>query len=113
MMEQYEVNPDDGDDAEKEPPEILDDDHFTRLNLDAMTSDWSFTQGGPEEDPSKDFEVGQQFGNKEEVMLAVVIGAYLYHIAKIKKGGRLGDTLVLILACKLRWGKIIVGWIRK
>ncbi|XP_016192045.1 uncharacterized protein LOC107632919 [Arachis ipaensis] len=36
-----------------------------------MTSDWSFTQGGPEEDPSNEFEVGLQFGNKEEVMLAV------------------------------------------
>ncbi|RYR25255.1 hypothetical protein Ahy_B02g058928 [Arachis hypogaea] len=46
-------------------------DHFTRLNLDAMTFDWSFTQGGPEEDPSNEFEVGQQFKNKEEVMLAV------------------------------------------
>ncbi|RYR33736.1 hypothetical protein Ahy_A10g048360 isoform B [Arachis hypogaea] len=45
-------------------------DHFTRLNLDAMTSDWLFTQGGPEEDPSNEFEVGQQFGSKEEVMLA-------------------------------------------
>ncbi|XP_057733051.1 uncharacterized protein LOC130948349 [Arachis stenosperma] len=81
MVEQYEVNPDDGDDADEEPPEIPDDgdeeeemnyyDHFTRLNLNAMTSDWSFTQGGPEEFPSNDFEVGQQFGNKEEVMLVV------------------------------------------
>ena len=35
----------------------------------------------------------------------IVIGAYLYHIAKSKKGGRLRDTLVLILACKLRWGQ--------
>ncbi|KAL4286826.1 hypothetical protein AHAS_Ahas19G0125000 [Arachis hypogaea] len=100
MMEQYEVNHDDAEDADKEPPEILDDgdgeedmnyygdtqialtqpaifqpydrlDHFTRLNLDALTSDCSFTQGGPEEDPSNEFEVGQQFGSKEEVMLAV------------------------------------------
>ncbi|XP_016195020.1 uncharacterized protein LOC107635991 [Arachis ipaensis] len=36
-----------------------------------MTSDWSFTQGGPEEDPSNEFEVGQQFKDKEEMMLAV------------------------------------------
>ncbi|KAL4287816.1 hypothetical protein AHAS_Ahas19G0224000 [Arachis hypogaea] len=85
MMEVYEVNLDDGDDADEEPPEIPDDgdeeeemnyygdtqialtqpaisrsydrlDHFTRLNLDAMTSDWSFTQGGSEEDPSNEFE---------------------------------------------------------
>ncbi|RYR73499.1 hypothetical protein Ahy_A02g007866 [Arachis hypogaea] len=34
-----------------------------------MTSDWSFTQAGSEEDPSNEFEVGQQFKNKEEVML--------------------------------------------
>ncbi|RYR30469.1 hypothetical protein Ahy_B01g055235 [Arachis hypogaea] len=94
------LNPDDGDDADEEPPEIPDDgdeeeemnyygdtqialtqpvisrpydrpDHFTRLNLDAMTFDWSFTQGGPQEDPSNEFEVGQQFKNKKEVMLAV------------------------------------------
>ncbi|RYQ90115.1 hypothetical protein Ahy_B09g096380 [Arachis hypogaea] len=93
-----EVNPDDGNDADEEPPEIPDDsdeeeemnyygdtqialtqpvisrpydwrNHFTRLNLDAMTSNWSFTQGGPEEDPSNEFEVGQQFKNKEKVML--------------------------------------------
>ncbi|KAL4396623.1 hypothetical protein AHAS_Ahas01G0110400 [Arachis hypogaea] len=70
-MNQYEVNIDDGDDTDEEPPEIPDDgdkeeemnyygdtqialtqpvisrpydwpDHFTRLNLDAMTLDWSF-----------------------------------------------------------------------
>ncbi|KAL4299951.1 hypothetical protein AHAS_Ahas17G0152200 [Arachis hypogaea] len=100
MMDQYEVNPDNGDDADEEPPKIFDDgdeeeemnyygdtqfaltqpaisqpydrrDHFTRLNLDVMTLDWSFTQGVPEEDPNNKFEVGQQFENKEEVMLAV------------------------------------------
>ncbi|KAL4396985.1 hypothetical protein AHAS_Ahas01G0146600 [Arachis hypogaea] len=72
MMGQYEVNPDDGDDVDEETPEIPNDgdeeeemnyyddtqialtqpfisrpydrpDHFTRLNLDVMTSDWSFT----------------------------------------------------------------------
>ncbi|KAL4337285.1 hypothetical protein AHAS_Ahas12G0094900 [Arachis hypogaea] len=100
MIEEYEVNPDDGDDADEKPPEIPDDgdeeeemyyygdtqfaltqlaisqpydrpDHFTRLNLDAMTSYWSFTQGGPEEDQSNEFKVGQQYKNNEEVMLAV------------------------------------------
>ncbi|RYR50018.1 hypothetical protein Ahy_A07g036569 [Arachis hypogaea] len=99
-MDQYEVNPDDGDDADYKPTEIPDDgdeeeemnyygdtkivlaqlavsrlydrsDHFSKLNLDAMTSDWSFTQGGPDQDPSNKFEDGQQFENKEEVMLAV------------------------------------------
>ncbi|RYQ81246.1 hypothetical protein Ahy_Scaffold1g107226 [Arachis hypogaea] len=102
MMDQYEVNPDDGDDADDEPPEIPDDgdeeeemnyygetqivltqptisrpynrpDHFSQLNLDTMTSDWSFTQGGPEEDQSNEFEAGHQFQNKEEVMLVVKI----------------------------------------
>ncbi|QHN84969.1 uncharacterized protein DS421_16g533320 [Arachis hypogaea] len=58
MMEQYEVNPDDGDDADEEPPEIPDDGDEEELNLDAMTSDWSFTQGGPKEDLSNEFEVG-------------------------------------------------------
>ncbi|RYQ91076.1 hypothetical protein Ahy_B09g096941 isoform C [Arachis hypogaea] len=100
MIDQYEVNPDNGDDAEEEPPEIPDDgdkekeinyygdiqialtqpaisrpynrpDHLTRLNLDAMTSDWLFTQEDPEEDPSNEFEIGQQFKSKKEVMLAV------------------------------------------
>ncbi|KAL4395822.1 hypothetical protein AHAS_Ahas01G0030300 [Arachis hypogaea] len=99
-MDQYEVNPDDGDDADDGPPKIPDDsdkkkemnyygetqitltqptisqkydrsDHLSWLNLDAMTSNWSFTQGGPKEDLSNKFEVGQQFQNKEEVMLAV------------------------------------------
>ncbi|XP_016194992.1 uncharacterized protein LOC107635959 [Arachis ipaensis] len=99
MMDLYKVNPDDEDDADDESTEIFDDgdkeeemnyygdtqialtqpaisqpydrsDHFSRLNLNAMTSDWSFIYGAPEEDPSNEFEVGQQFENKEEVMLA-------------------------------------------
>ncbi|XP_016185807.1 uncharacterized protein LOC107627491 [Arachis ipaensis] len=36
-----------------------------------MTSDWSFIHGGSEEDPTNEFKVGQQFENKEEVMLVV------------------------------------------
>ncbi|RYR02261.1 hypothetical protein Ahy_B06g081076 isoform B [Arachis hypogaea] len=100
MMDPYEAIPDDGDDTEEEPAEIPDDgddeegmnfygdtqisltqpaisqpydrpDHFSRLNLEAMTSDWSFTQGGPEDDPRNEFEVGQHFQHTEEVMLAV------------------------------------------
>ncbi|QHO35009.1 uncharacterized protein DS421_9g271930 [Arachis hypogaea] len=80
---EYEVNPDDGDDADEEPPKIPDDgeeeeeinyyddiqialiqpvisrpydwpDHFTRLNLEAMTFDWSFTQESPEQDQSNE-----------------------------------------------------------
>ncbi|XP_025670278.1 uncharacterized protein [Arachis hypogaea] len=36
-----------------------------------MNSDRPFTQGGPDEDLSDEFEVGQQFKNKEEVLLTV------------------------------------------
>ncbi|XP_072058188.1 uncharacterized protein [Arachis hypogaea] len=82
-QQEYEVNPDDGDDADEEPPKIPDDgeeeeeinyyddiqialiqpvisrpydwpDHFTRLNLEAMTFDWSFTQESPEQDQSNE-----------------------------------------------------------
>ncbi|RYR63269.1 hypothetical protein Ahy_A04g021067 [Arachis hypogaea] len=61
-MDQYEVNSDDGDDADDEPTEISDDgDEKEEMNY----------YGGPEEDTSNKFEVGQQFQNKEEVMLAV------------------------------------------
>ncbi|XP_025703178.1 uncharacterized protein [Arachis hypogaea] len=54
-----------------------------------MTSDLLFTHGGPEEDPSNEFEVGQQFENKEEVMLAVkrldskVIAQYIFTMVKV------------------------------
>ncbi|KAL4337409.1 hypothetical protein AHAS_Ahas12G0107300 [Arachis hypogaea] len=77
IKDNVEINPDDGDDADDEPMEIPDDgdeeeeinyygdtqivliqpaisrpydrsNHFSRLNLDAMTSDWSFIHGGPE-----------------------------------------------------------------
>ncbi|RYR27919.1 hypothetical protein Ahy_B01g051994 [Arachis hypogaea] len=61
MMDQYEVNPDDGNDADDEPPEIPDDsDKKKEMNY-----------YGPKEDPRNEFEVGQKFQNKEEVMLAV------------------------------------------
>ncbi|MED6164824.1 hypothetical protein PIB30_093866 [Stylosanthes scabra] len=33
--------------------------HFTSLNLNAMRQDRSFLQGGPDEDPTNEFEVGQ------------------------------------------------------
>ncbi|MED6129315.1 hypothetical protein PIB30_106700, partial [Stylosanthes scabra] len=45
--------------------------HFTSLNLNAMRPDRSFLQGGPDEDPTNEFEVGQQFDNKEAVLMAV------------------------------------------
>ncbi|KAL4345066.1 hypothetical protein AHAS_Ahas11G0241200 [Arachis hypogaea] len=73
-MDRYEVNPDDGDDADDEPTKIPDEDwpdHFSRLNLDAMTLNWSFTHRGFEEYPTNELMVRQQFENKEEVMLAV------------------------------------------
>ncbi|XP_025670697.1 uncharacterized protein [Arachis hypogaea] len=70
MMDQYEVNPDDRDDAEEEPVEISDDgDDEEEMNC--YGNEWSFTQGGPKDDPRNEFEVGQHFQNKEEVMLAV------------------------------------------
>ncbi|RYR55987.1 hypothetical protein Ahy_A05g021805 [Arachis hypogaea] len=42
--------------------------HYSTLNLDAMNGDWSFGQGGSEDNPTHDFEIGQQFDNKEVVM---------------------------------------------
>ncbi|RYR01476.1 hypothetical protein Ahy_B06g080346 [Arachis hypogaea] len=61
MMDQYEVNPDDEDDTEEESAEIPDDgDEEEEMNY-----------YGAEEDPRNEFEVGQHFRNKEEVMLAV------------------------------------------
>ncbi|XP_016169155.1 uncharacterized protein LOC107611775 [Arachis ipaensis] len=72
MMDQYEVNPDDGDDANDEPMEILDDgDEEEEMNYYGDTQIALTQPRSPEEDPSNEFEVGQQFQNKEEVMLAV------------------------------------------
>ncbi|RYR52803.1 hypothetical protein Ahy_A06g027672 [Arachis hypogaea] len=100
MVDLNMCNPDDGDDVGNEPTKISNDSdeeeeknyygdtqialiqppvsrpydcpgHFSRLNLNAMTLDWLFTHGGLEEDSNNEFEVGQQFENKEEVMLAV------------------------------------------
>ncbi|RYR74047.1 hypothetical protein Ahy_A02g008644 [Arachis hypogaea] len=72
MMDQYEVNPNNGDDADEEPPKILDDcDEEEEMNYHGDTQIALTQPGGPEEDPSSEFEVGQQFENKEEVMLAV------------------------------------------
>ncbi|RYR06472.1 hypothetical protein Ahy_B05g073807 [Arachis hypogaea] len=42
--------------------------HYSTLNLDTMNVDWSFGQGGSEDDPTHNFEIGQQFDNKEAVM---------------------------------------------
>ncbi|RYQ87875.1 hypothetical protein Ahy_B09g095416 [Arachis hypogaea] len=150
-------NPDDVDDADEEPVEIPDDgDEEEEMNyysdtqialtqspsLDHMTG--RIISRGPEKDPNNEFKIGQQFKDKEEVILVVkqysirramdykivesdqlrynaqcipfgtvVIGVYSYHIAGSKKSGRLGDTRRLILACKLRWDKTIVSWIRR
>ncbi|XP_016163860.1 uncharacterized protein LOC107606324 [Arachis ipaensis] len=72
-MDQYEVNPDDGDDADDEPPKISDDgDGEEEMNYYGETQiALTEPQGGSEEDPSNEFEVGQHFQNKEEVMLAI------------------------------------------
>ncbi|MED6162078.1 hypothetical protein PIB30_066958 [Stylosanthes scabra] len=45
--------------------------HFSILNLDAINSEFCLGQGGPDDDPTTEFEVGQQFENKEEVLMAV------------------------------------------
>ncbi|MED6148693.1 hypothetical protein PIB30_055270 [Stylosanthes scabra] len=44
---------------------------FIALNLDAMTPEFSLGQGGPDDNPTTEFEVGQQFENKEDVLMAV------------------------------------------
>ncbi|MED6198758.1 hypothetical protein PIB30_069593 [Stylosanthes scabra] len=113
-------------------------DHFSTLNLDVMNSDVWLGQGGPDDDPTAEFEVGQQFENKEEVLMAVktysIRRAVQFkilesdqlkyavrcaefgkgcHTAASKKNGRLGDTMALIHACKHQWGKITNGWTRR
>ncbi|MED6112891.1 hypothetical protein PIB30_065864 [Stylosanthes scabra] len=45
-------------------------DHFTTLNLGAMRPDNSYHQRGLD-DPTSEFEVGQQFDNKEAVLIAI------------------------------------------
>ncbi|RYR29134.1 hypothetical protein Ahy_B01g053446 [Arachis hypogaea] len=45
--------------------------HYFTLNLDAMNKDWSFSQRGSEDDPMHKFEIGQQFENKEELVIAI------------------------------------------
>ncbi|MED6127568.1 hypothetical protein PIB30_089244, partial [Stylosanthes scabra] len=45
--------------------------HFSLLNLDAMNEQVPYGQGGPDDDPTTEFEVGQEFQNKEAVMMAI------------------------------------------
>ncbi|MED6193147.1 hypothetical protein PIB30_016241 [Stylosanthes scabra] len=45
--------------------------HFRSLNLDAMNLGSFGFQGGPDDDPVDEFEVGQQFDDKEAVLMAV------------------------------------------
>ncbi|MED6189781.1 hypothetical protein PIB30_099329, partial [Stylosanthes scabra] len=45
--------------------------HFRSLNLEAMNLGSYGFQGGPDDDPVDEFEVGQQFEDKEAVLLAV------------------------------------------
>ncbi|MED6107361.1 hypothetical protein PIB30_013210 [Stylosanthes scabra] len=42
--------------------------HFSALNLDAMNSEFSLGQGGLDDNTTAEFDVGQQFENKEEVL---------------------------------------------
>ncbi|MED6202230.1 hypothetical protein PIB30_103227, partial [Stylosanthes scabra] len=44
---------------------------FTTLNLGAMRPDNSYHQRGPDDDPTSEFEVGQQFDNKEAILIAI------------------------------------------
>ncbi|MED6134668.1 hypothetical protein PIB30_039128 [Stylosanthes scabra] len=45
--------------------------HFTTLNLEAMRSDNSYGQRGPDDDSTCEFEIEQQFDNKEAVLIAI------------------------------------------
>ncbi|RYQ84847.1 uncharacterized protein LOC107621010 [Arachis ipaensis] len=75
MMDHYQAHPVFDDEEPEEEPAIskLYDHpaHYSTLNLDAMNLDWFFSQGGLEDDPTCEFEIGQQFDNKEEAVTAV------------------------------------------
>ncbi|MED6135653.1 hypothetical protein PIB30_048695 [Stylosanthes scabra] len=45
--------------------------HFSSLNLDAINEQVSHSQRAPDDDPTSEFEVGQEFHNKEFVLMAV------------------------------------------
>ncbi|MED6199217.1 hypothetical protein PIB30_073850 [Stylosanthes scabra] len=47
--------------------------HFTTLSLGVIRPDVSYGQGGPDDDPTSEFEIGQQFDNKEVVLIAIKI----------------------------------------
>ncbi|RYQ83154.1 hypothetical protein Ahy_B10g101776 [Arachis hypogaea] len=47
--------------------------HLASLNLDAMNQECSFDQGGPKDDPTNEFEVRQQFEDKQPVLMVVKI----------------------------------------
>ncbi|MED6111988.1 hypothetical protein PIB30_057466 [Stylosanthes scabra] len=63
------------DEVEEEGPAIIRQydhaPHFRSLNLEAMNLGSYGFQGGPDDDPVDEFEVGQQFEDKEAVLLAV------------------------------------------
>ncbi|MED6222574.1 hypothetical protein PIB30_065678 [Stylosanthes scabra] len=45
--------------------------HFSSLNLDAMNEHFSHRQCAPYNDPTIEFELGQEFQNKEAILMAV------------------------------------------
>ncbi|RYR26924.1 hypothetical protein Ahy_B02g061237 [Arachis hypogaea] len=72
--------------------------HCSTLNLDAMNVDWSFGPGRFEDDPTHEFEIGQQFKNKKEVVIAVkmysIRRAVEYKISDCQDHGRLDSKAV-------------------
>ncbi|MED6205802.1 hypothetical protein PIB30_021088 [Stylosanthes scabra] len=86
------------------------------LNLDAMNVGSYGFQGGPDEDPVDEFEVGQQFDGKEALLLAVKTAPILDHYivpvgpARIisQKTGEMGGkdiqwlSFLYALICKAR-----------
>ncbi|MED6162272.1 hypothetical protein PIB30_068858, partial [Stylosanthes scabra] len=45
--------------------------HFSSLNLESMNQGSYWFQGSPDDDPVDEFEVGQQFEDKQAIMLVV------------------------------------------
>ncbi|KAL4330302.1 hypothetical protein AHAS_Ahas13G0386500 [Arachis hypogaea] len=65
-------------------------DHFFTLNFEAMTPDCLFSQGSPKDDPTNEFEIEQQYENKEKVIMAVKMYSIRRVVEyKILKSGQL------------------------
>ncbi|XP_025616556.1 uncharacterized protein [Arachis hypogaea] len=82
-MDHYQAHPVfDDEDIDVELMDILEEENEELNNFKvsqvaltqlAISKLWSFSQGGPEDDPTHEFEIGQQFDNKEEAVMAVKI----------------------------------------